>query len=170
MRDSAAAKAILASDRSISDKIRALAADGWSRSEIADLVSRSYQQVRQVLVEDERRAGRAAGPSPGAPAAAAPPPDGVAEESLPFGAALRLKLEPDGVLRLPSAVQAALGVRPGSVLVCELEGETVRILGPRAAWERLRSRLNLPLAAERDLVAELIAERRTEAAREDRDD
>ena len=170
MRDPAAAKAIVASDRSISDKIRALALDGWSRSEIAGLVGRSYQQVRQVLVEDERRAGRsAASPAPAGPAQGAPAP-GVAEESRPFGAVWRLQLEADGRVRLPGAVQAALNVRPGSVLICELDGDSLLMLGPRAAWERVRSRLNLPPASERDLVAELIAERRAEAAREDRDD
>ena len=124
----------------------------------------------QVLVEDERRAGRsAASPAPAGPAQGAPAP-GVAEESRPFGAVWRLQLEADGRVRLPGAVQAALNVRPGSVLICELDGDSLLMLGPRAAWERVRSRLNLPPASERDLVAELIAERRAEAAREDRDD
>ena len=171
MRDPVAAKAIVASDRTISDKIRALAGDGWSRSEIADLVHRSYQQVRQVLVEDERRAARAFGPPPFVqPDVDASSSDGMAEEALRFGAVWRLRLEPDGAVRLPSAVQAALGVRPGGVLICELEGDCLRILGPRAAWERVRARLKLPAASERDLVAELIAERRAEAAREEGDD
>jgi hypothetical protein len=171
MRDPAAAAAIVASGRNISDKIRALAGDGWSRSEIADLVDRSYQQVRQVLVEDERRAGRrAARPGLAPPQVDAPPVEGVAEEALPFGATWRLKLGSDGVVQLPAAVQAALGVRAGGVLICELEGDSFRILGPRAAWERVRRRLDLPARSERDLVAELIAERRAEAAREDGDD
>ena len=46
----------------ISDRIRALAAAGSSRAEIARVVDRSYQQVRQVLVADEARARRSAPP------------------------------------------------------------------------------------------------------------
>lgn len=45
---------------SISNRIRALAAAGHSRAEIARMVDRSYQQVRQVLVDDEGRSRRAA--------------------------------------------------------------------------------------------------------------
>ena len=45
---------------SISDRIRALAAAGHSRAEIARMMDRSYQQVRQVLVADEARSRRAA--------------------------------------------------------------------------------------------------------------
>lgn len=57
--------------QSISDRIRALAAQGRSRAEIARLVDRSYQQVRQVLVGDEARARRLARPETGqAPGAA----------------------------------------------------------------------------------------------------
>lgn len=44
--------------QTISDRIRALAAEGRSRSEIARLVDRSYQQVRQVLVADEAKRRR----------------------------------------------------------------------------------------------------------------
>jgi hypothetical protein len=42
----------------ISDRIRSLAKAGHSRAEIARIVDRSYQQVRQVLVADEARARR----------------------------------------------------------------------------------------------------------------
>ncbi|WP_439476630.1 hypothetical protein [Brevundimonas sp.] len=49
---------------SITNRIRALAAAGHSRAEIARMVDRSYQQVRQVLVGDEARSRRAAGEAP----------------------------------------------------------------------------------------------------------
>ena len=42
----------------ISDRIRSLSAAGHSRAEVARIVDRSYQQVRQVLVADEARAQR----------------------------------------------------------------------------------------------------------------
>jgi hypothetical protein len=43
----------------LADRIRTLAAAGHSRADIARMVDRSYQQVRQVLVEDEARSRRA---------------------------------------------------------------------------------------------------------------
>lgn len=49
---------------SITDRIRTLAAAGHTRAEIARMVDRSYQQVRQVLVGDEARSRRAAGEAP----------------------------------------------------------------------------------------------------------
>lgn len=49
---------------SITNRIRALAAAGHSRAEIARMVDRSYQQVRQVLVGDEARSRRSAGETP----------------------------------------------------------------------------------------------------------
>lgn len=49
---------------SITNRIRALAAAGHSRAEIARMVDRSYQQVRQVLVGDEARSRRSAGEAP----------------------------------------------------------------------------------------------------------
>ncbi len=49
---------------SITNRIRALAAAGHTRAEIARMVDRSYQQVRQVLVGDEARSRRADGEAP----------------------------------------------------------------------------------------------------------
>lgn len=53
--------------KNISDRIRALAAAGNSRAEIARMVDRSYQQVRQVLVADEARARRSVPPTAARP-------------------------------------------------------------------------------------------------------
>jgi len=165
---------ILESPRNISDKIRALAAAGYSRSEIAKLVDRSYQQVRQVLVEDERLGRREASrrsSSPSLEGRTGSPEAGIGagfeEAADTFGGIWRLQLENDGAVRLPKQVQAAMGVQPGGVLICELQGDGLKILTPEAALERARSYLvGLPSSDERDLVQELIDERRAEAARE----
>ena len=159
---------ILASELSISDKIRRLAALGHSRSRIADLVGRSSQQVRQVLVEDERRARRGTHAGPSEPITPAP---GVAESQQAFGEVVRLRLEPDGVLRLAPEVLRALKAGASGVLIGEVREEGLMIFTPAAALEKARSlfrRLNIDPS--RDLVEELIAERRAEAARESRDD
>ncbi|MDB5445121.1 MAG: hypothetical protein JWQ97_438 [Phenylobacterium sp.] len=159
---------ILASKLSISDKIRRLASLGHSRSRIADLVGRSYQQVRQVLVEDERRARRGTSVGPAEPLA---PASGVAESQQVFGEVVRLRLESDGVLRLPPEALRVLNVGASGVLIGEVREEGLMIFTPAAALEKARTlfrRLNIDPS--RDLVEELIAERRAEAARESRDD
>lgn len=148
--------------QTISDKIRQLHARGYSRRQIADLIGRSYQQVRQVLVEDERRAARR--PAPAAPDRARPP--GLAEADTAFiGGLYRLEVEADGVLRLPPALRQALDARAGSILVGQLEDDRLVILSSRAAARRAQSLvLSLNLDPDRRLSEELIEDRRREAA------
>jgi hypothetical protein len=170
---------VVASSATISDKIRQLAAAGYSRSQIAELIGRSYQQVRQVLIEDERRAGRRTPAAPAAPAAPVAPAaplatpalgPGVAEPSGQFGGLFRLEVEEGGVVRLPPAVLAALSVSAGSVLISELCADHLTVLSPRAAMAKVDALMapfkwaGGPMASE-----ELIAERRAEAARDSHD-
>src|ERR1700744_4244719 len=98
-------QAVFRSHSTVSGRIRALADAGYSRSDIAKLVDRSYQQVRNVLVEHERRTANrippTINPSPH------PSPSGMAETSAAYvpqapanvGPVLGwLDVEPDGVL------------------------------------------------------------------------
>ncbi|MBX9795632.1 hypothetical protein [Sphingomonas sp.] len=55
---------IVSGKLTISDKIRALHQAGASRAEIARFLERRYQHVRNVLIEDERRAGGRASDGP----------------------------------------------------------------------------------------------------------
>lgn len=159
-------QAVVASSISISDKIRQLAAAGYSRSQIADLIGRSYQQVRQVLVEDERRAGRRQAESrlPSAPVAQN---TGLSEAPAVFGGLFRLQVEEGGVVRLPPQLLTALQVAPGSVLISELHDDHLTVLSPRAAMSKVDALMapfrwtGGPMASE-----VLIAERRAEAERE----
>lgn len=152
----------------ISDRIRAFHAQGHTRSEIAKLVDRSYQQVRQVLMEDARRASGGRSPSQAIPTPSNA--QGVSEPSATFGGVHRLNVQPDGSVRLPPEVQAVLGVRPGGVLIAELSEDRLVILNGRAAMARIDAIMapfriqGGPLVSE-----ELIAERRAEAARESND-
>jgi len=160
---------VVASNLSVSDKIRRLAAAGLSRSQIAALVDRSYQQVRQVLVEDERRAGRRASTPP--PLGEQPSAAGVAEGPAAFGGIYRLVLEEGGVIRLPPEIQATLQVSPGSVLIAELAEDRLTLLSTRAAWRKVQDLVaSMNLAPGRLGSEELIAERRREAAREETGD
>lgn len=159
-------QSVVTSNLSVSDKIRRLSAAGYSRRQIADLVARSYQQVRQVLVEDERRAGRRMAAHSGPDLAR--PAGGVAEAPVTFGGIYRLDVEDGGVVRLPPAVLAALQVSTGSVLISELGEDRLTLLSTGAAWRKVQDLVaSLDLAPERLLSDELIAERRQEAARED---
>lgn len=172
--------AIAASNLSISDKIRRLAAGGLSRRQIADHIGRSYQQVRQVLVEDERRAGRRRPSAPSAPLREPEALAGVAEPGRRFegaqasadvedrgGGAYRLAVREDGSVVLPPAVRAALGIDAPGAALARLEGAEFKLIGPATALKRIQDMLR-PYAQEGvSWVDELIADRRREAARED---
>lgn len=160
-------QSVVASSISISDKIRQLAAAGYSRRQIADLIDRSYQQVRQVLVEDERRAGRRRPAEPRPSPAPLPPTQGLSEPPAVFGGLFRLQVEEGGVVRLPPHLLTALNVAPGSVLISELHDDHLTVLSPRAAMAKVDALMapfkwtGGPMASD-----ELIAERRAEAERE----
>ena len=158
---------IVAAPLTVSDKIRKLAAAGYSRRQIADLIDRSYQQVRQVLVEDERRARRQGaalqGVAEGPSAAIAPPFEDGGIYRLAFGA--------NGEIVLPEAVEKALGLYRGGVVIAELGGDSLKILSSSAALERAQAvvrSLNLPKGL--SLADELIADRRREAELEAKDE
>jgi hypothetical protein len=159
------AQAIVASDLSVSDKIRRLNAAGLSRGEIAKLVDRSYQQVRQVLVEDERRALRRQYVAPSASRGE------VMERSATFPGVVRLEVEPGGVLRMPPDMQKVLGAREGGVLIVELGEDRATILSARAAMAKIDAMISsLNIDRGRLLSEELIAERRAENLRDSQDD
>ncbi len=150
----------------VSDKIRRLAAAGYSRRQIADLVDRSYQQVRQVLVEDERRAKRLA-----------PAPQGVSEgptpaysSTAPETGVYRIPIGANGEIVLPDALEKALGLYRGGVLVVEFDGENLLIRSSSAALKRVQEYVrSLGIPPGVSLADELIADRRREAQQEERD-
>ena len=152
--------AVVGSTLSVSDKIRALAAAGHPRADIARLLGKRYQHVRNVLEADKVAAPRTL------PGRDADP--GVEEPSRPFAAGHRLAVEPGGVVRLPPDLLAALQAKPGSVVIAEVQDDGVHLFSNAAAWNRVRAMVRqIGIDPTRDLVAELIAERRAEAARDD---
>ncbi len=165
-------RAIMAAHATISARIRALAAAGYSRSQIKDLVDRSYQQVRQVLVDEEKRLARR-GPAKLADRS------GVEEDSAAFTAppskqrprSQRLQLDSAGRLSLGPALMQTLGVCPGGVVMalCDSEG-VVTLMSARTAMLQAQAIVNSVAPPGASLVDELLAERRAEAARENGDD
>jgi AbrB family looped-hinge helix DNA binding protein len=77
-----------------------------------------------------------------------------------------LKVGRQGRIVIPAQIRAQLGLEEGSRLNARVEDDRLVLETPLAALERLRREFRAG-AAGRDLVAELIAERRAEARREE---
>jgi len=81
---------------------------------------------------------------------------------------LRIRLGPQGRIVIPAHFRRAMGIEAGEPLVATLEDEGRLVIETRkAAWESLRRQLGTAIPDGVDLVAELIAERRAEARREE---
>lgn len=167
--DRAEAMRIAASSATVSDKIRALDAAGYPRAEIARLLDRRYQHVRNVLEGDKLRRTPAADASHG----------GIAEPGRRFegpapmdvedrgGGAYRLVVREDGSVALPAAVRTAFGLEGRGVVMARLEGDEFRIVSAETALRRVQEMLR-PFGQQGVSWAdELIADRRREAARDD---
>lgn len=147
--------------QSISDRIRQLAAAGHSRADIARMVDRSYQQVRQVLVADEARARRnAQGPRMAVPVVAAigafSEPPAPAWQAMAELRPARLQVDAMGRVQLPGE----WGVPPGAVFIARNFRGSIVLLDVTQASEAAR-------IASMDYGSDdLIAERRLEAMRE----
>jgi hypothetical protein len=147
--------------QSISDRIRELAAAGHSRADIARMVDRSYQQVRQVLVADEARARRTAQrTSVKTPETAAPgglgEPKSPAYQALPEPRPARLQVDVMGRVQLP----ADWRVPAGAVFIARNFHGSIVLMDVSQASEAAR-------IASMDYGSDaLIAERRLEAMRE----
>ena len=178
MPDTEVAARIVASQATVSDKIRALNAAGYPRAKIARLLGKRYQHVRNVLEGD--KVGRAASAT-----------TSVAEEPVAFErddmrsvrrrssapprpefvdrgrGIFRLSIRPDGSVLLPPSVLEALELKGGSGVIARLEGDTLILDGAKETLRKIRELIppwqpGEPLASD-----ELIAERRREAVWEE---
>lgn len=78
-----------------------------------------------------------------------------------------LKLGPQGRMVIPAAIREAMALQPGDDLSLHLEGGRLFIESVEQAKTKLRARF-AHLQGKRSLADELIADRRREAAREQR--
>jgi len=166
---------LVASAATVSDKIRALDAMGFPRAEIARLLGKRYQHVRNVLEGDkagrpatqmtgvaeepavfERDAGRLARRS----ATAAP----RAEFQDRGRGIFRLSVRPDGSVLLPPSVLEALALKAGGGVIARLEGGTFIFDGASETLRKIRELIPPWQPGEQPASDELIAERRREAA------
>lgn len=156
---------IVQSQLTISDKIRRLNEAGCSRREIADLLDRSYQHVRQVLVDDERRARRrSAQPSLS--------PMRLPDENRPpvrIGNLFRLTVEAGGKVQLPTEVLRAFNLEDGRIVVADLGDGVFTLMSSEESLRRARAMIPQWRPGEPLWSEEVIEERRREAAAEEAD-
>jgi AbrB family looped-hinge helix DNA binding protein len=139
-----------------SAKIRAMAADGIPRADIARQLGKKYQHVRKVLVDAETQRAREASQSRAKGPWAQPH-------------ATRIRLGPDGRILIPAAFREALGLREGQVLIASAEEGELHLLTIPAAARRAQAIVRKFVPEGVSLVDELIADRRREAEEEARD-
>ena len=155
---------VVGSTATVSDKIRALDAAGYSRAEIARALGKRYQHVRNVLEGDkvrgvaERAAPRWRTPTP----RGAGPPGLAPSETRVF----RLVVGADGEVVLPEAARARLGVRPGNVVMGHVEGDKLVLMNAVASARLAQELVRATIPGDDSLVDALIQDRRREAAQE----
>ena len=133
-----------------SDKIRKLGERGFPRGDIARYLGIRYQHVRNVLLAAEKKSASSDEDS-GRPAR---------QEWVQVG--------PDGRVAVPTAYRQALGIEPGGQVLMLLEDGEIRLVGRSAAIRRAQELVARYIPKGAKLVDELLAERRREAAREER--
>jgi hypothetical protein len=152
----------IASDASVADKIRTLDAAGYSRAEIARMLGKRYQHVRNVLEGDKlKRQPSTVGETMAKGRVEALPDGGVR-----IGDFFRLPIGPGGTVRLPKEVMA-LGYREGGVLLADLEGDRFVIISPAESWRRAQAMIRPWKPGDPLWSEELIAERRRENTKEE---
>jgi hypothetical protein len=149
-----------------SDKIRALDKAGYSRSQIADFLGIRYQHVRNVLVDEERKAGVVHRANRGMDDPARP---FLHESNTDVHRAVRIDVRKDGTVVLPPALLNALGLSKGGVLLARVEDDEIKLMTPEMTTKKIQSEMRKYVPEGVSLVDELIQERRREAKREQGD-
>jgi hypothetical protein len=163
---------IAAAHATVADKIRALAAAGMPRADIARFLGKRYQHVRNVLEGDAQSGGGSGGgyvlghaDVSGVREQAAPyepPPvndDAFIEQRGPGVYWLRVRA--DGTLTLPAEYVAALNADPGHRVFTKLGDGKVTIESAETAMNRVREMVRKYAPAKSgSVVDEFLAERR----------
>ncbi|MBS0296315.1 MAG: AbrB/MazE/SpoVT family DNA-binding domain-containing protein [Proteobacteria bacterium] len=153
----------------VSDKIRALAAAGHERADIARFLGKRYQHVRNVLTEDERlgrpmAAGKPAVSTRGAGVQEAP--TAWREPALLGEGLFRLAFDQNGMVSLPQQVEQALGLHRGGVVIAELQGDRLVLLSTAESLRRAQALVRALVPGDDSLADSLIEDRRREVAKD----
>ena len=147
--------------RSKSDKIRCLRAAGYERGDIARYLDIRYQFVYNVDTAPQPKAAQHP-----QEVATARQENSAPAESKPMW--LWTAVEKGGVVKLPAEFLEVMGVAEGDQVQLSLEGNVARVLSRAAAIRELQDQVRRHVPEGASLVDELLAERRAEAARDDR--
>lgn len=131
----------------VSDRIRLLDKQGFPRAEIARILGKRYQHVRNVLEQDARKV------------------ESSQPEPMP-GAKWHLTITPNGQLVLPEAVRAGLPLGPGGEVIVALEGDELRVTPVIVALRKAQALVRRFDTGHGSAVKDLIADRRAESGRE----
>ncbi len=133
----------------IAAKIRALAAKGQSRADIARALGIRYQHVRNVLVRDEEKKK-------------------TTERTMPADAAMpgKIPVAADGSVVLPSIVTEALALKGGDVLFVRIHDGEIHLLTRAAVTRRVQALAREFVPQGVSLVDELLEDRRREVEAE----
>ena len=126
-------------------KIRALAAKGQSRADIARLLGIRYQHVRNVLMRDEEKKKTTEATT-------------RADAAMPG----KTPVAPDGRVVLPPAVTNALGLKGGDVLFVRIHDGEIHLLTRGAVTRRVQALAREFVPPGVSLVDELLEDRRRE--------
>ncbi|MGC1467365.1 MAG: AbrB/MazE/SpoVT family DNA-binding domain-containing protein [Pseudolabrys sp.] len=155
MSNSAQMTKVTAGLASKSEKMRALAKAGYSRSDIARFLGTSYQFVRNVLVrEDARHAASHL------PVTADAPAIGSERNSN------RIRLGPSGQVTIPITILKSLGLKEGDLLIANAEDDEVRLMTIPVAVRKAQALVRQYAPAGISLVDELLEDRRREVESE----
>ena len=155
MSNSAQMTKVTAGLASKSEKMRALAKAGYSRSDIARFLGTSYQFVRNVLVrEDARHAASHL------PVTADAPAVGSERNSN------RIRLGPSGQVTIPITILKSLGLKEGDLLIANAEDDEVRLMTIPVAVRKAQALVRQYAPAGISLVDELLEDRRREVESE----
>lgn len=140
-----------------SAKMRALAAAGYARADIARFLKTKYQFVRNVLEREKAQEAKE-----GDRASATASDRGELQPA-------KVRLGPDGRVVIPAAFRDALALKDGDVMIASLEDGELRLATMAAVARRVQAIVRQFVPEGVSLSDELIAERRREAAREEQD-
>jgi len=157
----------------VAGKIRALAAAGVPRADIARFLGKRYQHVRNVL-EDDARSG-------GGYVLGKADPSGVREEAARYDADAEdrglierrspgvywLRPRPDGSLVLPAEVAEALGIASGDRVFATFKSGRLEIISVDDAMEEARAIVRRRATPGVGVVDAFLAERRAMWGEED---
>jgi hypothetical protein len=157
---------IATSGASVSDKIRALNAAGLTRAEIARMLGKRYQHVRNVLEGDKARSSGVAEPPATPWVAPAPGHRSQPPAASPGPQVFRLAVGADGSVVLPEVARAMLGAQRGGVVMGHIEGDRLVLMNAVASARLAQEMVRAAIPGDVSLVDSLIRDRRREAARE----